>query len=291
METPMRKFFFVFALVGTISGCGHMANKPHGGFMLFRKLRNPANKDASPPTLLPNSAHQPAGFAPPPGAIIPGPTGIPPGVVGSISPGTQSSISQKPNGSQGNSINLLKPETLDNIPGKTKENVANPTKEPPIIQADLLPKDNPLDIPSYAAVTTKIATGLLPFPDGIDWLKSSGFKSVLFLHEPGGETKAIELLFQKRGIPLTLQPLDEKTLAKENFKLLLSHLEKTERTPQFVFDLDGNQSTGFWYLFFRKSQGLSEETALKELSRLGLSPNRNQKAKTLVQLIENAMKQ
>src|SRR5262245_23199389 len=59
----------------------------------------------------------------------------------------------------------------------------------------------PVGIPQFADARARVASGLRPMlDDGLDWLQSSGYKTVLQLRRPGEENAADRREVEKRGM-------------------------------------------------------------------------------------------
>jgi hypothetical protein len=144
------------------------------------------------------------------------------------------------------------------------------TQEPP-----------PVDIPGYAIVRGQVANGQLPFPDGIDWLKTKGYRTALHLRAPGEDGTAARRQFEKRGlqyISLEVAPgALTKDLADESRRIVADETN----LPLFVCDKDGALTGTLWYLHFRLN-GMPEDKALAEANRLGLRPDQDEEHKAML---------
>jgi hypothetical protein len=169
-------------------------------------------------------------------------------------------------------------------PGPRRESARIPpdsTKEPPIASVPEKPAPKvdeereretpaPIDIPGFALARPNVATGLRPFPDGIDWLKARGYKVVLHLRAPGEDNAAAQREFDKRGLRYTSLEVSPARLSKELYEDFVSRVTDTKNHPLFVYDKDGSSAGGLWYLYFRVHQKQSDEKARAEAERLGL---------------------
>ncbi|NBR05667.1 MAG: hypothetical protein EBT92_07840 [Planctomycetes bacterium] len=286
------RIIIIFGSLFLFAGCNHQSQRPStGSFKVFGTLRSPKNLYDSPPTALPVYTPAPTGlvpaqadplpqYNPPPSIPIPNPSPA----LNVIPNGT---ISQKIKTPQNfGSIKLLPPETATHETLKPTEEKPPESKEPPIsknegVSKNLIGKNQPLDIPGYSLINNSIAIGLLPYPDGIDWLVKEKFKSALFIHSSTQETKAITSLFEKRGMKLNLLQLEESNISAERFNIEISKLQNSTQQPIYVFDLDGSIAASFWFVYFQKTTLKSEDETLSTLLKLGMNPNKSEQSKSI----------
>lgn len=286
----------IFGILLVIAGCNQQSQRPStGSFKLFGTLRNPKNLNDSPPTALPTYTPAPTGIGPAPTdpmpQFYPGPSAPVPNPSPALNTIPNGTISQKVKTPQDSGlIKLLPPESADEHATlkpkeeKPKEEKPMESKEPPISKLERAPKilsdkNQPVDIPGYSLLNNSLAIGLLPYPDGVDWLVNENFKSALFIHSGTQETKAITSLFEKRGMKLNLLLLEESNLSAERFNIEISKLQNSTLQPIYVFDLDGSVAASFWYVYLQKINLKSEDDTLKQLLKLGMNPNKNEQSK------------
>jgi protein tyrosine phosphatase (PTP) superfamily phosphohydrolase (DUF442 family) len=158
------------------------------------------------------------------------------------------------------------------LPPRVKEDPTRPPegKEPPVAIPG--PDDGPLaiELPGFAMALPKAASGLQPFPEGIDWLKKKGYKAALHLKAPGEDTAAARRLFEKRGLEYLQIEVSPGALNRAAFDAFVKAVEAEENLPIFVYDKDGSVSGGMWYLYFRLHKKESDDKARAEAARLGL---------------------
>jgi protein tyrosine phosphatase (PTP) superfamily phosphohydrolase (DUF442 family) len=164
---------------------------------------------------------------------------------------------------------LYPPTVTDNDkpapPPKVVESVA-PSKAPAAF---------PVGIPQFALALDKVASGLRPaLEDGHDWLKANGYKTVLFLHEPGeqiaGDRKQVEI----RGLKFIALEVSAKTLNGPTIDEFNRLVADAGQQPLFVYDRDGALAGSLWYLHFRLIQESGEEKARQQANALGLREDR-----------------
>jgi hypothetical protein len=207
--------------------------------------------------------------------------------VGPAPIGSQSS-SNFPNGNQkdiawksalGPSVRLYPPENGDNLdsnkkiplrppevvdaekPISPKAEAEKSTKEPPLL---------PVGIPRFALVREKVANGLRPsLDDGLGWLQANGYRTVLFLHEPGSPESVDRLQVEKRGMRFLALEVSPMTLSQKTIDDFNRIVGDSAGLPLFVYDTDGSLTGGLWYAHFRQTHGATEESARKHASQLG----------------------
>jgi hypothetical protein len=165
-------------------------------------------------------------------------------------------------------------------PPKTEEG-----REPPV--ASIPPKTEedrdsppPIDLPAYSRVISGVASGLRPFPDGFDWLKSHGYKTVLHLRQPGEDNAAARRLVEARGLRYLTLEVSPARLTPALTDEFIGLVSDPARQPLYVYDKDGTLAGGMWYLYFRR-QGTTPEKALAEATRLGLKKDDDVEARTM----------
>jgi hypothetical protein len=167
--------------------------------------------------------------------------------------------------------------------------VASVPSKPPAVEEDR-ETPAPLDIPGYALARPNVATGLRPFPEGIDWLKARGFKTVLHLRAPGEDNAAARRQFEKKGqryLSLEGSPARMSRELYEEFNRLVTD---TANHPLFVYDKDGSVAGGLWYLHFRVYLKQSDEKARAEARRLGLRFDDDVEHKTMWLAVQTLLK-
>ena len=122
----------------------------------------------------------------------------------------------------------------------------------------------------FVAVKPRVANGLKPFPEGMDWLKARGYKTALHLRPVGADGEADKRLFEKRGLDYVALEVSAATLDEEKLKEFSRLVADEKGYPLFVYDKDGSVAGGLWYLHNRVTLGESDEKSKAEAVRLGL---------------------
>lgn len=256
----------LMAIAAGVTGCRHTCCKKAGtivaspppGAIIVPQPRGavitpvPGPAAAAPEVLQP--APPPPNLTPPPAAAAP--SGYPP-IAKADEPAP--------------TIRLLPPELGESV-------AKAPTPEPePAAPKTTTPAPTttlPVGIPDFAsAIGDKVANGRKPMLDGLDWLKTNGYRGALLLRKPGESDAADRAQFESRGLSfvsleITLTGLDRATV--DHFDRLVAD---AGRIPLFVYDADGSLTGPMWYLHFRRVEKLDDAAARAKAERLGLKIN------------------
>jgi hypothetical protein len=145
-------------------------------------------------------------------------------------------------------------------PGKSERMLDDPTARAPV------------GLPGYARVPGRdgVASGRRPGLDGFDWLKSNGFKTVVYLHAPSTDFAPVRDLATTRGLKFVPIAVSPGTLPKAFDEFAAAVADRGNR-PLYVIDEDGARAGSLWYLFFRTRDLLSDDTARLRAAPLGLT--------------------
>lgn len=127
----------------------------------------------------------------------------------------------------------------------------------------------PTGLPGYAVVTDRLATGRKPTVEGFDSLRSTGYKTVIYLHDSDKDVSATKDLAEKKGLTFIAIPVTPGTL-KTAFSTFAETVGDKANRPAYVFDDDGNRTGPLWYLYFRTVESFSDDTAQIKAAPLGL---------------------
>jgi len=129
---------------------------------------------------------------------------------------------------------------------------------------------DPVEVPGFAIVRRKVATGLKPDPNAIPWFKNHGYKAVLHLRTPGQDDTVAKRLFERNNLRYFSIEVSPTRLTKEIYDEFVRIVDDTANHPLYVYDRDGSMAGSLWYLYHRVALGRSNETAVAEAQRLGL---------------------
>jgi hypothetical protein len=114
-----------------------------------------------------------------------------------------------------------------------------------------------------------VMVGRKPNLDRLDRLQKDQFRTAIYLHAPGEETRVLMELFEKRGI--TLVPI---AITPQNFAEVMSKvvplLNDTMNRPVYLFDDSGVRVGSVMYAYFRTVEVLNAEQAQIRARPLGL---------------------
>lgn len=209
----------------------------------------------SPCRVCPVPAPPPAGMLPPAPVPVPdarnfGPTPAP------------SEADWRPSGDPGVRLTFPEPSTPEPPrPGVREERGGTP----PL----------PVGIPQFTMARPRVAAGLRPVVDGLDWLKANGYRTVVYLRQPGDDDSTDrEQIDKKRGLRYVSLEVSPKTLSRTVIDEFNHVVTDPANLPLFVYDRDGALAGALWYLHFRIVDGASDEEARTKATRLGLREDR-----------------
>jgi protein tyrosine phosphatase (PTP) superfamily phosphohydrolase (DUF442 family) len=155
--------------------------------------------------------------------------------------------------------------------GTSPEGNSPPAKMPSGPPAAVLP----VGIPQFATVKDKVANGLRPMlDDGLDWLRTNGFRTVLHLRAPGEDDTADRQQVEKRGMRYVALDVSSTTLSRKTVDEFNRIASDAAGYPLFVYDRDGSLAGALWYLQFRLVERDPDETARVRAANLGLREDR-----------------
>ena len=174
------------------------------------------------------------------------------------------------------SVRLLPPD------GKSAPDLAKPQ----VTESTSPAPGFPVGIPQFAYARDKVATGLKPFLDGFDWLKSNGYRTALYIVPPGEDDSADRRQFEKYGLSYRKLEVSPQTLSRETVEQFNRIVDDSTGQPLFVYDRDGMLAGGLWYLYFRTAAKESDEAARRRAGQLGLKDDPNSDHRTMWLAIE-----
>jgi protein tyrosine phosphatase (PTP) superfamily phosphohydrolase (DUF442 family) len=126
-------------------------------------------------------------------------------------------------------------------------------------------------IPQFAKAMPRVWNGQRPaIDDGLEWLATNKFRTVLHLRAPGEANKADREQVEKLGMTYISLEISPQTLTPEKLDAFAKVVHDVDRQPVFVYDQDGTLAGAMWYLYFRKMDGYDDEVARTRAQPLGL---------------------
>jgi hypothetical protein len=210
--------------------------------------------------------------APPAGAVIVAPGGVPqqPAVVVPQNP-----IPSAPPPDVRNYV----PPVDANPPAWQPGASANPpaagdaTRQPPLASSDnrAAPATQPAGIPQFTKVKNGVYSGQRPTAlEGLDWLKTNNFRMALYLRGPNDSDDADRKQFEDRGIKFASLVVSPENLTLDIVDQFNHIVSEPADQPVFVYDKDGSLAGALWYLHFRMIDQQSDTDARTNAARLGL---------------------
>jgi protein tyrosine phosphatase (PTP) superfamily phosphohydrolase (DUF442 family) len=147
---------------------------------------------------------------------------------------------------------------------------------PPQVEAGKQPSAPlPVGIAQFAQVSPKISSGLRPaFDEGLEWLKSNNYRTVVHLRLPGENDDADRKEVEKRGLKYASLEVSPNLLTKETVDEFVKLVRDPQQLPVFVYDRDGALAGGLWYLWFRLVEESPDDVARIRARSLGLREDR-----------------
>jgi protein tyrosine phosphatase (PTP) superfamily phosphohydrolase (DUF442 family) len=209
-------------------------------------------------------------FTPPPGATFtppPGSTFTPP----PPAPGSFNSPppSPPPGSFNGSSMPPTTRSFWQPADARSTEPPTTPQLRQPVPAQPASPA-LPSGIPQFNYARERVAVGLRPSSDGYDWLRTSGFRTVLFLRGPGESDQLERSQVEARGLRYLTLEVSPQTLAKPAVDEFNRIITDAANQPLFVTDKDGMLTGSLWYLHFRTVERLSDDEARVRAGSLGL---------------------
>jgi protein tyrosine phosphatase (PTP) superfamily phosphohydrolase (DUF442 family) len=110
--------------------------------------------------------------------------------------------------------------------------------------------------------------------DGLDWLRASGYRTVLHVRRPGEDDTADRKQVEKRQMKYLTIEVAPETLSRQTVEAFSRLLNDASEYPLFVYDRDGALAGGLWYLHFRLTEQIDDDVARVRASSLGLREDR-----------------
>ena len=168
----------------------------------------------------------------------------------------------KPASPMPNDSHFIPPQLLD----------LNPTaKAPPANDSPASP-EFPVGIASFRDVLgSDVSTGIKPADtDGLDWLQTHKYKTVVNLRRPGTPHTADKDQIEQRKMKYLSLEVSAETLTDSLVAEFCRAVAERSGRPLFVYDKDGTLAGAMWYAYFRTVEKLPPADAKKRATELGL---------------------
>lgn len=279
-----RRFFLLLIssamILSGISGCRHCCRRP-----ACTTSAAPCVDPCPPGRLRPLHALLPQRIdvlppqgGPAPATLLPAPPGAVPGVSGFGQPAAPLSdptwrpapgAVRWPDPAR-EPARLYPPESVE--PPAAPPQPQPPQPQPPQPQP---PRDRaapplPVGIPGFAKAKEGVGSGLKPSLEGLDWLQTNGYRTVLHIRRPGEDDGADRKQVEKRGLRYVSLELSPQTLSPDVVDQFNHLANEAASQPLFVYDRDSVLQGALWFLHFRIVDLATDDEARVRAGRLGL---------------------
>jgi len=145
----------------------------------------------------------------------------------------------------------------------------------------------PVDIPQFAVAKQDVASGQEPFADGVNWLKTHGYRTVLHIRAPGEDNRTARRPFEQSGLRYLSLEVSPRTLSKEVVDKFNRLVADPDNLPLFVYDKDSSLTGALWYLHFRLVDKETDQKARDDAGRLGFKEDQNETHKDMWIAVQN----
>jgi protein tyrosine phosphatase (PTP) superfamily phosphohydrolase (DUF442 family) len=129
--------------------------------------------------------------------------------------------------------------------------------------------DNASGIADFVEVKEGIATGRRPTIDGLDWLKSNSYKSIVYLRPKSKDDASDKRQVELRDMKYTSMVVSADTLSQDWIDEFNRVVGQSAAQPIFVYG-DAADVGPIWYLHLRTAQFLTHDEAIIRAKRYGL---------------------
>ncbi len=148
----------------------------------------------------------------------------------------------------------------------------------------------PVGIPFYFEVKEgRLATGHRPDTEGLDWLKSRGFRTILHVRRPGSDSSADREQIEKRGMQYVSLDVAAAHLDRRLLDQFGEILADASRQPLFVYDDDGMRVGTLWYGHLRLVEKLPDDLARTRAELYGFKEKGSTEAEALAAALKKLL--
>jgi protein tyrosine phosphatase (PTP) superfamily phosphohydrolase (DUF442 family) len=137
----------------------------------------------------------------------------------------------------------------------------------------------------FAPVKDGVSTGSRPELDGLDWLKSRGYKTVVYLRRPGDDDTTDRRQVERRDMRFVSLEVSPDTLIQSWVDDFNRTVGETAARPIFVYARDPAVTGTVWYLHLRTAEFLTHDEARVRAARLGLRDESSELYRAAVKLL------
>jgi hypothetical protein len=134
---------------------------------------------------------------------------------------------------------------------------------------------SPTNIRLFVPVNDHVSTALRPInTDGLDWLKSTGYRTVLCLRQPGENDDIDRPAIERRNLKFISLEVAPQNL-RDALDKFNSIVKDSGNYPLFVYSSSSMISGTMWYLHFRTAGQMDDKTARAKAVSIGLQEEQN----------------
>jgi hypothetical protein len=149
----------------------------------------------------------------------------------------------------------------------------------------------PVDIPQFALVYDRVASGLRPAKtDGLDWLKANGYRAVLYLRRISDDETSDRRQVESRGLKYMSLEIQPQSL-RESLDQFNFIVNDSANYPLFVYSREPMISGSLWYLHFRTVDRLADDLAKAKAVPLGLQQEQTDANRPMWLAIQKVLEQ
>jgi protein tyrosine phosphatase (PTP) superfamily phosphohydrolase (DUF442 family) len=280
-------FGLVAALMGASAGCQRWRDRnavSRGNDPLYQRRDTygaPIPADPSDPRLSPGRPGGPEVLTPQPYPMEgnPPPSGMPPtsSGYGGVTPADHLQFMPPMTGPSTAEPPLARatpPEPpVKTVPRPLPPDLRDPkTPRPAAIppMADAIPTPEPPRIEAFAEPKPRIASGHKPDTDGLDWLQTNKYRTVLNLRRPGADDSSDREQVNGRGLKYLSLEVSPEALTRDLVNEFAKIVNNPANQPLFIYDKDGTAAGAMWFLHFRLADKMPDELARTKAEAYGL---------------------
>jgi protein tyrosine phosphatase (PTP) superfamily phosphohydrolase (DUF442 family) len=178
-------------------------------------------------------------------------------------------------------VRPLPPDLLDRKNGSTIPAAGVPETAP----------GAPVGITLFSEIKEKaIATGLKPDLEGLDWLKSNKYRTVIHLRRSSTNDSADKEQVERRGMTYVSIEMSADKVSKQTVEQFGKLVNDAVNQPVFVYDRDGVLAGAMWYLHLVLNEKMPAELARGRAELYGLKEKGGDEAAALWAAIQKILK-
>lgn len=140
------------------------------------------------------------------------------------------------------------------------------TLEPPLPES---PNDATSGFSPFSAVDSDLAGGAVPAPEGLDWLSSLGYRTLVDLRDPGDGRAEFIREAQRRGLRYVSCAAPVESSPKVALASFEAEINQAAARPIYFFDEEGIRAGELWYLHRKLTHKIADDLAREEAMTLG----------------------